>query len=308
MLERAVVLFPVWAVAASALAFSFPGFFIPLQALIVPALGLIMLSMGMTLSVKDFRAVLRNPGAVFLGVGVQYLAMPFAAFALARIMDLPPAFAAGMILVGSCPGGTASNVISYLAGGNVALSVSMTFCSTLASVLLTPALVWLYAGSYLDASFSDLVFFTLQIVLVPVAAGVLINAKFGRQARAAAPFLPLVSTLLIVAVIAAVAARSAEVVAGLGFAGVFAVAAHNCLGLAAGYLVAGAAGYPEAWRRTLGIEVGMQNSGFAIALATQFFSPAAALPGAVFSVWHNVSGSLLAGWWNRGRAAARGRG
>jgi BASS family bile acid:Na+ symporter len=255
--------------------------------------------MGMTLTPANFAQVLRRPGDVALGAGLQFLLMPLLAHLVARALDLPPAIAAGLILVGSCPGGTASNVVCYLARGDVALSITLTTASTLLAVVATPALTWLYAGRYVPVPVADMLVSVLKVVIVPVLLGVAVNAWLGRHLHRAKTVFPLVSVLAICLIIAIIVALNRTQLEHLAVPVAAAVVLHNALGLAGGYLAARALGLDARRRRTLAIEVGMQNSGLGVALAVQYFSAAAALPGALFSIWHNLSGSLLAAYWSR---------
>ncbi|MGY5885742.1 bile acid:sodium symporter family protein [Modestobacter lacusdianchii] len=296
--------FAVIVVLAGALALLVPGAFAGGTAAVPWLLALIMLGMGMTLRPVDFAIVLRRPWALVAGVAAQFVVMPLLAFGIAEVLDLSPALSAGMVLVGSAPGGTASNVIVYLARGDTALSVAMTSVSTLLAPLLTPLLVLWLAGQYLPVDGSGLFVSIVQVVLVPVLLGLLLRRLVPRLIERLLDVLPLVSVTGITVVVAIVVAASADTLLSVGLLVVLAVVLHNVLGLGLGYAVARACGFDEQGRRAVSIEVGMQNSGLAAALATAHFSPAAALPAALFSVWHNVSGSLLAGHWARRSAAA----
>jgi BASS family bile acid:Na+ symporter len=262
-------------------------------------LGVIMFGMGLTMRPVDFAIVARHPKAVILGVLAQYTVMPLLGWGIAHVLNLPPLLVVGMILVGSAPGGTASNVIVYLARGDVALSVAMTSISTLLAPVLTPLLVLALAGSTLPVAAGDLFVSILQVVLVPVLAGLLLRMAARRFVERILPVLPLVSVVGIVVVVAAVVGANADTVLSSGLLVALAVVLHNSLGLALGYLVGLVTKLPEAARRAVSVEVGMQNSGLAAALATAHFAPLAALPGALFSVWHNISGALVATYWAR---------
>ncbi|WP_214057377.1 bile acid:sodium symporter family protein [Nocardioides aquaticus] len=262
-------------------------------------LALIMLGMGMTLRPVDFAVVVRTPWALGVGVAAQYLVMPLTGFALARLLDLSPTQAAGMVLVGASPGGTASNVMVFLAKGDTALSVAMTTFSTLLAPVLTPLLVLWLAGEFLPVDAGALFVSIVQVVLAPVLLGLLLRTVVPALVERVLDALPLVSVAGIAAVVAIVVAGSADTVLTVGPLLVLAVVLHNGVGLGVGYGLARLTGLDVPARRAVSIEVGMQNSGLAATLATVHFSPAAALPAAIFSVWHNVSGSLLAGWWSR---------
>lgn len=298
-MQRITRLFPLWAVLFSALAFLLPAPFAEAKPLIVPLLGVVMFGMGMTLTPANFAAVLRRPRRVGLGLGLQYLVMPLAAWAIAVWLGLPPALLAGLVLVGASPGGTASNVICYLARGDLALSITLTTASTLLAIVATPLLTWLYVGERVDVPVVDMLVSIFKIVLLPVALGVAVNTLLGRWLGGVKHAFPLLSVAAIVLIIAIVVALNRDNLATTGAVVVLAVVLHNSVGLAAGYTLGRLATGDERTARTLAIEVGMQNSGLAVALAVKYFSAAAALPGALFSVWHNLSGSLLAAWWSR---------
>ncbi|PRX43641.1 BASS family bile acid:Na+ symporter [Prauserella shujinwangii] len=262
-------------------------------------LGVIMFGMGLTLRPADFRLVLSRPRAVLLGLAAQFLVMPLAAWSIGWALGLTGALLAGMVLVGAAPGGTASNVIVYLAKGDVALSVTLTSVATLLAPLLTPALVLWLAGSDLPVGFWALFSSIVQIVLVPVVAGLLVRALAGRLVERVLDYLPLVSVTGIVVVVAAIVGVNSDVIASSGALLVLAVILHNGVGLLLGYSAARLARLDESARRAISIEVGMQNSGLSASLATTHLVPMAALPAALFSVWHNVSGSALATYWAR---------
>ncbi|CAL9600789.1 Pantothenate precursors transporter PanS [Nocardiopsis dassonvillei] len=276
-----------------------PGATAPLTPYIPLLLGVIMFGMGLTMSPADFTVVARHPWAALLGVLAQYTVMPLLGWGIAHLLGLPPMLTVGMILVGAAPGGTASNVIVYLARGDVALSVAMTSVSTLLAPLLTPLLVLGLAGSTLPVDAGDLFLSILQIVLGPVVAGILLRMVAPGLVDRLLPAMPLVSVTGIVVVVAGIVGANAGAVLGTGLLLALAVVLHNGLGLGLGYLIGAVGRVPESARRTTAIEVGMQNSGLAVALATAHFSPLAALPGALFSVWHNMSGSALATYWAR---------
>ena len=257
-------------------------------------LGIVMFGMGMTLKVSDFRTVLQHPKEVAIGVGAQFLIMPLVALALVKIFALPPELAIGVILVGTCPGGTASNVIAYLAKGDVALSVSMTMTTTLLAPLVTPALTFMLAGAWIDISFTAMMISIAQMVLAPVILGLLVHHYMAGTAQRIMPAMPLVSVVCIVLLVGCVVALSASKLATVGLAMAAIVVLHNAFGLLLGFVAAKVTGLDSRKARTVAIEVGMQNSGMAASLAVMYFNPAAALPGAIFSVWHNVSGSLVA--------------
>ena len=292
-------LFPLWALLGSLLAWMMPGGFAPLKPAIVPLLGLVMFGMGMTLTGSDFLNVLRRPFPVFLGVTIQFLLMPFAAWALAAGAGLPPQLTVGLILVGCSPGGTASNVICYLARGDVALSITLTMASTLLAVVATPLLTLFYAGETVPVPALDILITVFKIIFLPVMLGVLVNHFFHRVLSPVRKIFPLLSVLSIVLIIMIIVALNHDSLAHVASGVAAVVVLHNLIGLMGGYWIPRWLGREERECRTLAIEVGMQNSGLAVALAVKYFSVTAALPGALFSIWHNLSGSLLAGLWRR---------
>ena len=225
--------------------------------------------------------------------------MPLAAFLVGHLLRLPEPLLIGLVIVGCCPGGTASNVIAYLARADVALSISLTFVTTFAAVLLTPMLVWLYLGESVPVPVAGMLFSLIKIVFLPVAAGVALNTLFGRPLVAVKDVFPLISVAAIVLVIAIIVALNHARIADSGALVALAVVLHNFIGLGLGYLRARLLRLPTVTARTVAIEVGMQNSGLGVALALQYFSTLSALPGALFSIWHNLSGSLLAAWWRK---------
>ncbi|HFJ9883104.1 TPA: bile acid:sodium symporter family protein [Pseudomonas aeruginosa] len=291
--------FPFWVLLFAILAFFRPAWFLPLTAAIAPLLGLVMFGMGLTLKGEDFHEVARHPIRVLIGVLAQFVIMPGLAWLLCRLLQLPAEIAVGVILVGCCPGGTASNVMTWLSRGDVALSVAITSVTTLLAPLVTPALVWLLASAWLPVSFAAMFLSILQVVLVPIALGLLAQRLLGERTRQVAEVLPLVSVFSIVVIIAAVVAASQARIAESGLLIMAVVMLHNGFGLLLGYLTGKLTGMPLAQRKALAIEVGMQNSGLGAALANAHFSPLAAVPSALFSVWHNLSGSLLAALFRR---------
>ncbi len=291
--------FPLWALAACALAWWQPEPLAALRPAILPLLGLVMFGMGMTLRPDNFREALSRPGVILLGLGLQFLLMPLAGWGLGSLLGLSAPLVAGMVLVGSAPGGTASNVICYLARGDVALSITLTGLSTLLAVVATPLLTERYLGRSLPVPAGPMLLTILEVVLLPVLAGMWLNHRFHARLAPVRHLFPLLSVLAIAVIIAVIVALNRGRLAELAGLLVVAVCLHNLAGLVLGYAAARLAGQPLRVARTLAIEVGMQNSGLAVALALKHFVPLAALPGALFSIWHNLSGSLLAGWWAR---------
>lgn len=295
----AVSVFPVLIIAAAVVAFLLPDTFKPLGGVINPLLGIIMFGMGLTLTVPDFKLVATRPLPVLLGVVAQYAIMPLLGLGVATALQLPAELAAGVILVGCAPGGTSSNVVTYLAKGDTALSVAMTSVSTLLAPLLTPLLTLWLAGQYMPVDGAGMAKSIAQIVLLPVALGLIVRTLLPRVVSRALPALPWISVVAISLVVMAVVAGSAAKIVEAGLLVLAAVVLHNCLGYAIGYGFGAITRQPERVRRTVAVEVGMQNSGLAAGLAAQYFSPMAALPGAVFSVWHNISGAVLAAFLRR---------
>jgi len=294
-------LFPLWAVIFSLIAFIYADPFRSLENLIVPLLAMVMFIMGLNLGREDFVRVIQQPKPIFIGVLLQFLLMPLLALTLASLLQLSNQLTAGMVLVGSCAGGTASNVISYLAKADLALSVSMTVTSTLLGVVLTPLLCTFYLSQAIEVDSVGMLISILQMVLLPVAAGTAIN-HFGHKAIAKIEsILPTLSILLILLIIAIVVALNSERLLEVGLVTLVAVMLHNICGLTGGYYLSRLLGLNLKQSHTIAIEVGMQNSGLGVALALQFYSATAALPGAIFSVWHNISGSLLASIWGNKR-------
>ena len=294
-------------VACSGIAYVFPELFawtVPHTSLF---LAVIMFGMGLTIRAEDFRVVLSRPKALLAGCVAQFTLMPLLAYMLTQAFSLPVDLALGVILVGCCPGGTASNVITYLARGDVALSVGMTVVSTLLAPVMTPLLVYVLAGSRVDVSLVAMMLSVVEIVLLPVLAGLVLRAAAGRLAARMTEFCPLVSVLGIVLIVGGIIAVNAEKIAESGLLVLLLVFLHNGAGLVLGLMAARVLGMNQAGSSALSIEVGMQNSGLAVALATANFAsnPMATLPGALFSAWQNISGSLFAGW--RRRLAERDR-
>ena len=302
----AVTVFPVLILAAFAVSLVAPAQLSPLSAWTSIALGIIMFGMGLTLTPPDFALVARRPLPVLVGVVAQFVIMPTLAWILAKVFGLDPALAAGVILVGCAPGGTSSNVISYLAKGDVALSVTMTSISTLLAPLMTPLLTGWLAGRYMPVDAGAMAMSIVKMVLVPVVGGLVVRVLFARAVERVLPAMPWVSVLGICYVVLAVVSKSAEKILSAGLLILLVVACHNVLGYLLGYGAGRMLGRDARVCRTISIEVGMQNSGLAATLAVAYFSPAAALPGAVFSTWHNLSGAVLAAIYRRldGRSPA----
>ena len=291
--------FTFWIIIFSVAAVLEPAPLAPLTYLIIPVLGIIMFGMGVSLTAGEFKRVFQRPRDVGVGVAVQYLVMPFLGFVLARAFGLDPLLAAGVVLVGSCPGGTASNVMTYLARGDLALSVTLTSVSTILAPLMIPLWMYLYAGQWIDVPVFKLFESTVLIVLLPVALGLGVRAALRDRIKYILPALPSVSATAIIFIVAVIVAANAPAITKIGTITAVIVIIHNTLGLLTGYGAARLSGMDAASARAVSIEVGMQNSGLAVALANTYFGALAALPGAIFSIWHNISGSAVAWWWRR---------
>lgn len=292
-------LFPLWAILLATLAFFQPEFFVALKAYIIPLLIIVMLGMGFTLTWRDFKKVLHEPGVILLGVILQYVVMPLAAFLIAKVFSLSIELLIGMLLVGASAGGTASNVITYLAKGDLALSISMTLLSTLVAVFALPLLTWLYIGQMVYVPVIDMFVSLLKLIVLPILIGTTLNSLYHKHIKAIEPVFPLISSIAIVLIIAIVVALNQENIQHVAGTIVIAVILHNSLGLLTGFWLIKKLGYSDKIARTVAIEVGMQNSGLSVALALKYFTAASALPGALFSIWHNLSGSILAAYWRR---------
>ncbi|EOQ65941.1 bile acid:sodium symporter family protein [Acinetobacter pittii] len=291
--------FALWVIVFAALALWQPELFVWLKAYIPWILGIIMLGMGMTMTVDDFKGILQSPKAVLIGVVAQFVVMPGLAFILCKLFNLPPEIAVGVILVGCCPGGTASNVITYMAKGNVALSVACTSVSTLLAPVLTPAIFYLLASQWLKIDAASMFISILQVVLLPIVVGLILRTWLKRQVESYIQVMPLVSVIAIVAIVAAIIGGSKAAILQSGLLILAVVILHNGLGYLLGFTAARFFKLPYADSKAIAVEVGMQNSGLGVALAAVHFaaSPITAVPSAIFSLWHNISGPALATYW-----------
>jgi len=292
----------VLVLAAALLALAFPSVLQQVPTTVInPLLGVIMFGMGLTLNLKDFKIVFSRPKDVIIGCLAQFTIMPLLAWGLARAFQLDEALALGVVLVGCCPGGTASNVITYLAKGDLALSVGMTGVSTLLAPLLTPLLTWALAGKSVDVDVVGMLLSILWVVILPIATGLIVKGLWPKFTEKATAYLPAVSTLAITFIVAIVIGANANKLMAGGLFIIIVVMLHNLFGLSLGYLIGRLLGLTEPKKRAISIEVGMQNSGLASSLATLHFAayPMATIPGAIFSVWHNISGALVARLWQR---------
>ncbi|GGL96862.1 bile acid:sodium symporter family protein [Glutamicibacter protophormiae] len=297
--QIAVLLFPALILLGGVSGVLVPQVFSGLSSWINPLLMVIMFCMGLSLTLPDFGLVFKNPLPVLGGVAAQFMVMPAMGWLVAWGLNLDPALAAGLILVGCAPGGTASNVVAYLARGNVALSVSMTSLSTLVAPVFTPLLAFWLAGQYLPVDARSMAGTVFQVVLIPVVLGIVLRMLLNSVVLGILAALPWLSVAAITIVVTIIVAGSSEAIMSAGLLVFLAVALHNGLGLLLGYGIGKLLRVPEESRRTIAIEVGMQNSGLAGGLAKQYFTPEAALPAAVFSVWHNLSGAVISSLWRR---------
>jgi BASS family bile acid:Na+ symporter len=292
-------LFPLWVLLCCAGALFEPAAFTWFSGpYIVWGLGIIMLGMGITLSLDDFKRVLQMPRSVGMGLAAQFILMPACAWTIAKLLNLPDAYKVGLILVACCPGGTASNVVAFLARANVALSVLMTMCSTAAAVVLTPLLTQWLAGQYVPVNGWALFGSMVRIVLLPLVLGVSLHHLFPRVVKVILPIGPLVAVVVIALICASIIGANSEAVRESGMALLGAVVLLHSVAFASGYAFAKVFGYGPLVCRTVSIEVGMQNSGLATVLArSHFASPLTAIPCAISAVVHSVIGSLLAAYW-----------
>ena len=259
-------------------------------------LGVVMFGMGLTLNLQDFKIVFSRPKDVIIGCLAQFTIMPLLAWILARLFSLDEALALGVVLVGCCPGGTASNVITYLAKGDLALSVGMTGVSTLFAPFLTPLLTWALAGKSVNVDVMGMLLSILWVVILPIVVGLIVKGLWPNFTKKATDYLPAFSSIAIAMIVAIIISANANKLLAGGSIIVLVVILHNLCGLSLGYLIGRLLGLTEAKKRAISIEVGMQNSGLASSLATIHFAayPLATIPGAIFSVWHNLSGAAVA--------------
>jgi len=259
-------------------------------------LGVVMFGMGLTLNLQDFKIVFSRPKDIIIGCLAQFTIMPLLAWTLARIFSLDEALALGVVLVGCCPGGTASNVITYLAKGDLALSVGMTGVSTLLAPFLTPLLTWALAGKSVNVDVTSMFLSILWVVILPIIVGLIAKWLWPKFTEKATDYLPAFSSIAIAMIVAIIISANADKLIAGGLIIVLVVILHNIFGLSLGYLIGRTLNLSEAKKRAISIEVGMQNSGLASSLATIHFAayPLATIPGAIFSVWHNLSGAAVA--------------
>ena len=288
-------LFPLWVSLCALIALINPALFTWFSgAWITYGLGAIMLGMGLTLQWQDFNQLFQKPKWVFLGLFLQFSLMPLMGWGLGILFELPPFFAVGLILVSSCPGGTASNVIAYLARANVALSVAMTTCSTLAGIILTPYLTASLSGNYLSVDAWGLFYSTLKVVLLPVTLGVILNQYFPKVTQKAVPFAPPVAVVLIVLIVASIIGQGKEIILNAGLNLILTIMILHLFGFVLGFTLSRLFIKDLTAQKTIAIEVGMQNSGLGAVLAREnFTNPATAIPSAISSLVHSVYGSIF---------------
>lgn len=264
-------------------------------------LMIVMFGMGLTTKLSDFAIVFKRPGDVIIGCASQFIVMPLLAFLLAKAFNLNDELLVGVILVGTCPGGTSSNVITYLSQGDTALSVAMTSINTLLAPFLTPLLTYLYLRTSVEVDAMAMFISIIQVVIVPIGLGLLVNKLFGRYTQKVGDALPVVSVTAICLIVAAVVSHNSEKILSTGLVIFVIVILHNLLGYLCGYLIGVLFRMDLPRKKAVAIEIGMQNSGLATTLAGTAFPDLAmaTVPGAIFSVWHNISGAILAGWFNR---------
>lgn len=290
--------FALLVILAAGLAFFNPPTFKTIVPFIPQLLGVVMLGMGLTLTKDDFAAVFERPRDVIIGVLLQFIIMPLLGYLIAVVMNVSPDLAAGFILVGCVPSGTASNVMTYLAKGDVALSVTVSSLTTLIAPFVTPYLFLWLGGKFIPVNATALFFDIMKIVLLPIIAGVVLRQLFSTIVVKFIKVVPVLSILAIISIVAAVVGASAQRLVSVAGVVIVGVMIHNLLGFLVAYWLARKTCGMSAFKaRAIAFEVGMQNSGLGAALAMVHLSPVAALPSAVFSVWHNISGPILASWW-----------
>ena len=292
----------VLVLVVAVLSMAFPGVMSQVPPTVINyLLGVVMFGMGLTLNLHDFKIVFSRPKDILVGCLAQFTIMPFLAWGLAKLFMLDEALALGIVLVGCCPGGTASNVITYLAKGDLALSVGMTGVSTLLAPFLTPLLTWLLAGKTVDVDVVSMFLSILWVIILPIVIGLTVKWLFPKFSLKAVDYLPALSSLAIAAIVAIVISANAQKLLTGGLVIVVVVVLHNVCGLGLGYLIGRLLGLSTPKRRAVSIEVGMQNSGLASSLAATHFAayPMATIPGALFSVWHNISGAIVARLYSR---------
>ena len=264
-------------------------------------LMIVMFGMGLTLKLEDFKLVFTRPKDMLIGCVAQFTIMPLLAFLLGKVFGLEAGLLAGVVLVGTCPGGTSSNVMTYLSKGDVALSVGMTSVNTLLAPLLTPAITYLLLRTTVSVDIVSMFISIVQVVVIPIALGFIVNKLFGAVTQKLAKVLPLVSVIAICLIVAAVVSHNAEKILTTGAIVFVVVILHNLLGYACGLGLGRLLRISVPKCKALSVEIGMQNSGLATSLAGTAFPDLAmaTVQGAIFSVWHNISGAILENFYNR---------
>jgi bile acid:Na+ symporter, BASS family len=300
-MQRIVTLFPLWVLTASLLSLYYPPLFTWFSGnLITVGLGIIMLGMGITLQWDDFKRIGKIPGKVLLGVALQYTVMPTLGFTLGYVFHLPKEYAVGLCLVANCPGGTASNVICYIADLDVALSVTMTTFSTLIAVIMTPFLTSLLVGNRLYVDSLGLLWSTVQVIVLPVVLGLALRQWFPAITKRIIPAMPVIAVLMITLIVASIIGAGKELLMSSGVALFASVFSLHAFGFLFGYFLSRFFGSNDIVAKTISIEVGMQNSGLGVVLARQnFASPLVAIPSAISSLFHSLIASMLAGVWRK---------
>lgn len=291
--------FAIWVIIAAVVAYILPNGFLFLGSYITILLGIVMFGMGLTLEPVDFKLVIKNPIPVIIGVIAQFLVMPLTALAIAYLLNLPGELAAGLVLLGSVPGGTASNVMVYLARGNLPLSVAMTSFSTVLAPICTPFILLGLANQWMPINALDMVLDIFYVIIVPIVLGLIIRRVMPVIVDKSIHVVPLISVAAIIIIVTAVVSGNVDTLAAAGVLLFFAVILHNAVGLFLGYIVGRIMRLKESDCRAISIEVGMQNSGLGVALATAHLGGMAAVPSAIAAVWHNISGPILATFWSK---------
>lgn len=283
----------------SILAFMMPEYFVGFGSYVTILLGIVMFGMGLTLKASDFKLVLTKPIPVLIGLAAQFIIMPTTAFLISYLLNLPAEIAAGLVLLGSVPGGTSSNVIVFLAKGNVPLSITMTSVSTLLAPVMTPLLLLIFAGEWMPIDPVSMFMSIFQVIIIPILLGLLVNRYLPRVTEQGVSLLPLISILAITIILMGVVAGNRDNIADAGILVFVSVLLHNAFGLLLGYYAAKLFKLPIQDQRAVSIETGMQNSGLGVALASVHFTPLAALPSAFASVWQLLTGTVLASRWGK---------
>ncbi len=291
--------FAVLVLLIAVIAYLTPSTFVGFAPYITLLLGIVMFGMGLTLKGADFKLILTHPKPVIIGLIAQFTVMPLTAVAIAYMLNLPPQLAAGLVLLGSVPGGTASNVMVYLAKGNVPLSITMTSCSTILAPIMTPALLYFLAGQWMPVDPIAMFKSIILVIIVPIVLGIIIQKLMPTVVEKSISVVPLISVVAIIIIVSAVVGGNQQNIASAGILVFLAVFLHNGAGLLFGYFAAKLMKLSVQDRRAISIEVGMQNSGLGVSLAKAHFAaePMTALPSAFAAVWHNISGPIIATIW-----------